>query len=503
MSTETELTGSPYHGPFDLILAGGQVVDGTGVARRLADVGILGDRIAAVGDLAAMPAASRRDVSGLIVAPGFIDTHTHDDNALLAWPEMPYKVSQGVTTTVVGNCGVSLAPLALSRELPRPLDLIADAPDYRFRRFRDYLDALDADPPAVNAAALAGHTTLRAGAVGSLDRAAARDEIRAMAIGLEEALEAGAIGLSTGLYYDTARAAPTSEVVALAHVVARFGGLYTTHLRDEGARVAEAIREAFTIGREARVPVVISHFKVAGRANYGRSRETLALIEEARRAQPVAIDAYPYTAGATELSMDRVVTADRVLVTWSKPMPEMAGRDLHALAGEWGVPVEEAVRRLHPAGAIYFQMDEADVRRILSWPETMIGSDGLPRDVHPHPRLWGTFPRVLGHYSRDLGLFSLEEAVRHMTSIPAERFGLAGRGVLRQGAFADLVVFDPARIADRATFEAPIAPAAGIELVMVNGRAVWEGGGHTGARPGRALRRADLDAPMRGLGWAS
>jgi N-acyl-D-amino-acid deacylase len=165
--------------------------------------------------------------------------------------------------------------------------------------------------------------------------------------------------------------------------------------------------------------------------------------------------------------------------------------------------VEEAVRRLHPAGAIYFQMDEADVRRILSWPETMIGSDGLPRDAHPHPRLWGTFPRVLGRYSRDLDLFSLEEAVRHMTSIPAERFGLAGRGVVRQGAFADLVVFDPARIADRATFEAPIAAAAGIELVMVNGRAVWDGGGHTGARPGRALCRQELDAPMRGLGWAS
>jgi N-acyl-D-amino-acid deacylase len=487
------------HAACDLILAGGRVIDGTGAPGRPADVGIRGDRIAAVGDLSAIEAAVRRDVTGLTVAPGFIDAHTHDDLALLSTPEMPFKVSQGVTTVVVGNCGISLAPLLPEGEPPRPLDLLGGRSAFRFPRTGDYLDALDAAPPALNAVCLVGHTTLRAGALERLDRPAGAGELRAMAGRLAQALEAGAIGLSSGVYYDTARAAPMAELVELARVAGRYDGLYAVHVRDEGDHVIEAMNEAFAVAREAGAPLVLSHHKVAGRANYGRSRETLAHLEAASRSQPVGLDAYPYVAGATELRMEAVGASDKVLITFSRAVPEATGRELAALAREWDVPVAEAVRRLQPAGAVYFLMDEEDVRRILAWPGTMIGSDSIPAEVHPHPRLWGAFPRLLGRYARELGLFSMEEAVRRMTSLPAGRFGLRDRGVVRAGAYADLVVLDERCVADRSTYEAPIAPAAGIELVLVNGQAVWQQGVSTGARPGRALRRQELDRPMNGF----
>ncbi len=418
---------------FDLILSGGQVIDGLGAPARRADVGICGDQVTAIGDLSAAHAGARRDVSGLVVAPGFIDAHTHDDLALLHTPEMAFKVSQGVTTVIVGNCGISPAPLELYGALPRPLDLLGDAGWFRFPTFSAYYAALDADPPAVNAAALVGHTTLRVGAMSRLDLPATPDELSRMAMRLEESLMAGAAGLSSGLAYSTASAASAAEVTALARRVAPHGGIYAAHLRDESATVMDAMEEALGIASEAGVPVIFSHHKVAGRANYGRSVETLALLEQAARRQPLGVDAYPYTAGATELSADRVAWADRVLVTFSKAMPEAAGRDLADVARELGVSVEEAIARLHPAGAIYFIMDEADVRRILAWPGVMIGSDSIPADAHPHPRVWGAFPRVLGRYSRELSLLSLEESVRRMTSLPAERFGLVDRGMLQRG----------------------------------------------------------------------
>ena len=240
------------------------------------------------------------------------------------------------------------------------------------------------------------------------------------------------------------------------------------------------------------MPVVISHHKCAGTRNHGRTRETLALIAAARERQSVALDVYPYVAGSTVLDARRLGEAERIIVTWSKARPECAGRDLDSIAAEMGVSRERAANALAPAGAIYFMMDEADVRRVLAFGHAMIGSDGLPHDAHPHPRLWGTFPRVLGHYVREVGLFPLEEAVRRMTGLPAAQFGLTDRGILRPGSYADLVLFDPDTIADRATFEAPTEPAAGIALVMVNGRAVWRDGAATGARPGRALRLAEL-----------
>jgi N-acyl-D-amino-acid deacylase len=314
---------------------------------------------------------------------------------------------------------------------------------------------------------------------------------------LQEALEAGAVGMSSGLAYAPAAGAPPAEIEALAQLLRPAGALYTTHMRNEGGAVLDSLEESFTAGRAAGVPVVISHHKTIGRENFGRTVETLPVIAAAIAHQEVGLDAYPYIASSTVLSAAQAERALKVLVTWSKSAPEQAGRELSAIAADWGVSEKEAVDRLQPAGAVYWTMDEADVQRVLRFEHTMIGSDGLPHDSHPHPRLWGAFPRVLGHYSRDLGLFGLEEAVRRMTGLSAVRFGLAGRGLLAGGAYADITIFDPATIADRATFEAPMTPAAGIEHVFVNGRPVWSEGKPTGERPGRALRRQQMQAEAR------
>lgn len=483
---------------YDLVLRNGRVIDGTGAAAFPADLGIAGDRIAAVGEIAMGAGTREIDVAGRAVAPGFIDVHTHDDRALIATPDMAMKVSQGVTTVVTGNCGVSLAPLVLDGAPPPPLDLIGGQGDYRYPTFAAYLDELDAAPAATNAACLVGHSSLRVGVMDDLDRPATPREVEAMRERLGEALQAGAIGLSTGLAYAPAAAAPTGEVIALAELLRAAGAIHTTHMRNESEHVLESLDETFAIGRAAHVPVVVSHFKVSGRANFGRSRETLPKIAEAMIHQPIGLDAYPYAASSTVLDPQWVRESTRVLVTWSEPAPEMAGRDLAEIAAEWGVDVPTAAARLCPAGAVYFAMDEADVRRILAFQHTMIGSDGLPHDSHPHPRLWGSFPRVLGHYAREEGLFPMEEAVRRMTGLPAKRFGLANRGVIHAGAYADITVFDPETVIDRATFAEPKQPAAGIELVMVNGEIVWQDGASTGARPGRALRRQQMQAEAAG-----
>jgi N-acyl-D-amino-acid deacylase len=410
---------------------------------------------------------------------------------------MAAKASQGVTTVVTGNCGISLAPLLLDAAPPPPLDLIGDSAHYRYGRFAEYFAALDEAPPALNAACLVGHSTLRVGAMSSLDRPAEDAELAQMCERLQEALDAGAVGMSSGLAYAPAAGAPPAEIEALARLLHPAGALYTTHMRNEGGAVVDSLEESFAAGRAAGVPVVISHHKTIGRENFGRTAETLPVIAAAIAHQEVGLDAYPYIASSTVLSAAQAERALKVLVTWSKSAPEQAGRELSAIAADWGVSEKEAVDRLQPAGAVYWTMDEADVQRVLRFEHTMIGSDGLPHDSHPHPRLWGAFPRVLGHYSRDLGLFGLEEAVRRMTGLSAARFGLAGRGTLAAGVYADITVFDPARIADRATFEAPMTPAAGIEHVFVNGRPVWSEGKPTGERPGRALRRQQMQAEAR------
>ncbi|MDX9860960.1 MAG: D-aminoacylase [Rhodospirillales bacterium] len=473
------------------IIAGGQVVDGSGASRRRADVAVTDGRIVAVGDLSGWTASAERiDAGGLIVAPGFIDVHTHDDRLLLAHPEMTPKVSQGVTTVVVGNCGISLAPLSPVGDPPPPLNLLGGQGDFCFPTFADYASALDAAPAAVNAVALVGHSTLRAAVMDDFGRAATAAETAGMAALLDESLAAGCAGLSAGLAYATAKAAPTDEVAALAARLRQAGGIFTLHLRDEADEVVASVEEAIAIGRRSGAPLVISHHKSGGRANWGLSRKTLDLIAAARaEGVRVDLDTYPYTASSTVLLKDFAARAERVLISWSEPHPETTGRDLAEVAEEWGVAVDAAVDRLLPAGAVYFQMDEDDLRRILAFEGTMVGSDSLPHDVRPHPRLWGTFSRVLGHYARDCGLFPLEEAVFRMTGNAAHVFGLGDRGRIAAGAAADIVMFDEARVLDRATYEAPFEPAVGIRRVLVNGETVWRDGGATGRRPGRLLGR--------------
>ncbi len=476
----------------DLIIRDATIIDGTGAARRRGDVGVTGDRITAVGDLGGASADREVLAGGRAVAPGFIDAHTHDDRAVLCGPAcMGCKISQGVTTVVVGNCGISLSPVRMTRRPVPPLDLLGDESWWTFGSFGEYADRLAHDPSPVNTVALIGHMSLRVEALdGQVDRAATDKEAERMRARLAECLAEGASGFSTGLYYPPNAPAPTEEVIAVAEALRAARGIYVTHMRDEGEGVLESIEETLRIGRATGSPVVISHHKCSLPENYGRSVETLPAIDRGAQGQQVDFDVYPYAAGSTVLIPDRVRPDVPVKVTWSIPHPEMTGRMLDAVAVEWGLTLREAAERLLPAGAIMFQMQEADVRRILAHPRSMIGSDGLPHDDFPHPRLWGTFPRVLGHYARDLGLFSLETAVHKMTGRTAEVFGLPGRGVIRPGAYADLVLFDPATIRDAADFEQPTQPAEGIVETWVNGRSTWVGGlGATTARAGRLVTR--------------
>jgi len=475
---------------YDLIVRGGTVVDGTRAPRFAADVAVAGGRIAVVGELAGARGAEELDAAGRIVAPGFIDAHTHDDRLLLSAPDMAPKASQGVTTVVAGNCGISLAPMPAGAKPVPPLDLLdAEGGWFRFPSFGDYVAALRAAPAATNCALLVGHSTLRVQTLARLDRPASAAETGRMRALVDEALAAGAIGVSTGLWYEPASAATPEEVIEVCRPLAARRGIYCTHMRDEGDGVLESLEETFRVGRALGVPVVVSHHKVMGRANHGRSAETLALIAARMREQPIGLDCYPYCASSTILTASRVGVATRVLVTWSQPHPEYAGLELAEIARRMDVSLDAAIAKLVPAGAIYFSMDEADVQRILAFEPTMVGSDGLPHDAAPHPRLWGTFPRVLGHYARGLGLFPLETAVHKMTGLTAKTFGLADRGVLKPGFAADLTVFDAGTVDEAASFARPVAPARGVETVVVNGEIVWRDGRPTGARPGRVLGR--------------
>lgn len=474
---------------FDLLIHGGTVIDGTRAPRVEADIGIRGGRIAAIGALGGHPARQRLAAHGRIVAPGFIDAHTHDDLAVFAQPDMAFKVSQGVTTVVTGNCGISPAPLEPDTPAPPPISLAVAGPQGRFPTFAAFLQALRAQPAALNVAPLLGHTTLRARTMAALDRPANEGEVAAMQAHVREALAAGALGVSTGTWYPPAAAASTEEIIEVCRPLTGSGGVYATHMRDEGDAVMAALDETFRIGRELQVPVVVSHHKVMNEANWGRSQQTLAHIAQAMRGQAVCLDCYPYTAGSTMLHNDPARLNGRILIAHSTPQPQMAGRELDDIAREWGVEKMEAVRRLQPASAIYFSMSEGDVQRILAFEDTMVGSDGIPLGERPHPRLWGTFPRVLGRYSRELKLFPLETAVWKMTGLTASNFGLAGRGVLAEGAAADVVVFDADTVIDTASYEDPKQPARGIEAVVVNGVAVWGAQGGTGQRPGQVLAR--------------
>lgn len=473
----------------DTIIAGATVYDGSGAEPFLADVVLRGGVIHAIRP-PAPPPADAIDGRGLALAPGFIDAHTHDDLIAIAAPQMTAKITQGVTTVVVGNCGISAhADFSTAAQLPDPMVLLGDATQFRHADFAAYAAAVEAAQPATNVIALVGHTVLRARHLDRLDREATPEEGAAMRRDLEEALAAGAFGLSTGLAYGNANAASTQEVMALSEALRGTGALYCTHLRSEAGAITEALEEAFTIGRHAEAPVIVSHLKCAGAPQYGRSGEILAMMEQAAQDHPVGCDCYPYTASSSTLDLKQVVPETPIKITWSEGDPAQAGRMLADIATDWGTSLREAAIRLQPAGAVYHCMTESDVDAILAHRLTMVGSDGLPCDPRPHPRLWGSFPRVLGHYARERGLFPLATAIRKMTGLPADRFGLPNRGYIREGYAADLVLFDAASIADTATYDDPAQPAAGLLRVWVNGVPTLDAQGPTGARGGHMLRR--------------
>lgn len=476
---------------YDVLIRNANVLDGSGAPPFRADVAIQDDRICAIGTMDHATATTVIDAQERYLAPGFIDVHTHDDTNVIRTPEMLPKLTQGVTTVVVGNCGISASPVTLADDVPDPMNLLGNIEDFRYPSFADYANAVDVAMPSINVAALVGHTSLRSQVMDSFTRPASADEISAMEALLRQALDEGALGLSSGLAYRNAIHAPSDEMAPLVSAVGESGGVYTTHLRNEFAGLLEAMDEAFTTARDGQVPLVISHLKCAGAGNWGGAGQALSKLEEAAQHQHAHCDCYPYTAGSSTLDLGQVTDEIEITITWSQPHPEQARRPLKDIAAEWQMSLLDAARKLQPAGAVYHNMSEADMQQVLAHPLSMVGSDGLPNDPHPHPRLWGAFPRVLAHYSRDLNLMPLAEAVRKMTRLSAANFGLTDRGVIRVGAYADLTLFDLDVLEDTASYETPIAAAKGIDMVVVNGKLAYYQGAITDQRSGRMLRRTE------------
>ena len=487
---------------YDLHIKNGEVIDGTGAPKFKADIVVDNGKIIGVfcpenkdvrdpsenHFLSNFSATTVINAENKIVSPGFIDVHTHDDENVFKDPSLSSKISQGVTTCIAGNCGISLAPFSYKGNVPAPIALLGKKDVFRFPRIKDYVEKFNSTPSSVNLALLTGHSMLRVEAMnGEFDRAANSKEISKMIEKLELAIQDGSIGLSTGLAYPAANAAPTEEIVKLTKILPKYNAVFTTHMRNEAVNVINSVKETIDIAKASKVRTIISHHKCAGRTNWGKSKETLKLIDKAKQESYLDLDCYPYTASSTMLLKDFVKRADKVLVTWSDKYPDISGQDLNELALKFNCSVDETIDKLYPAGAIYFQMDDEDLNRILEFPGTMIGSDGIPGDRHPHPRLWGTFPRVLGKYSREMKLFSLEEAIYKMTGKSASVFGLEGRGVIKTGAYADLVIFNPDTVNDRATYESPKLHSEGIENVFVNGKIVWNKGEPTNVRSGMFL----------------
>jgi N-acyl-D-aspartate/D-glutamate deacylase len=483
----------------DLVFRNVRIIDGTGGPARDGDVAVSGDRITALGSAGAEvgPATEEIDGRGQVLAPGFVDVHTHDDGALLRHPGMEFKVAQGCTSVVIGNCGFSAAP---SHEgMADASGLVGVAPTWE--DLAGFAEAVTEVAPAINAMALVGHNTVRALVMGNERReptAAELDQMRGM---VARAMEQGACGFSTGLVYEPGRYSATDEIVALASEAAAAGGLYATHIRNEADRLLDAVGEAITVGREAGLPVQLSHHKAAGRRNWGRVRESLALVDEAVAAgADITLDVYPYTAGSGPMAqyfnmddLDREL-AEVIRFASCPAFREYEGRMAIDLAAEQGVDVTEVIRQVltapegHRTICIQFIIDEADIDTNLRHRLMMVGSDGIPDLAgRPHPRLFGTFPRVLGRYVRDRQVLGLEEAVRRMTSVSCARFGLAERGQVAEGWYADLVLFDPDTVRDEATYDDPKREPTGIDTVVVNGHVALRQGRHVPDRRGRFL----------------
>lgn len=526
----------------DLLVADARIVDGTGSTPFRGAVAVEGDRISRIiRDGQPEPVAARRiDASGLVLAPGFVDVHQHSDATPFVEPGMGSMLRQGVTTVVVGNCGTSAYPFEGAPERAAAAGADAATLGLTWTTFGEYLDAIDRSRPALNVAGLVGHGTLREAVLsGDQRRVPTRDEMAGMGERLRDALQEGAVGLSTGLIYAPGMHATADEIVELASVLAEHGGLYASHVRGESDHVFDAVTECIEIGRRAGVPSHVSHLKVESRPMWGRAGELLALIDAERgRGADVTADQYPYTAWETELAaalppwtspqelpdvladptarsrlrssmetgepgwdgLGRSIGWDHVVIGAHLPAPEMTGRTIAEITAERRLEPFEVVAELLLAdpytGMVGHGMREDDVRTIVARPDVFVASDALA--VSPdgplgrfavHPRYYGTFARVLGRYVREERLLSLEDAVRKMTSLPAERFGLAGRGRIAEGAAADVVLVDPDRVRDLASYDRPHAFAEGVELVVVNGRVAWDGS--AGERAGRALRRGE------------
>ena len=539
--------------PYDVLLTGGWIVDGSGNPRFAGDLAISGDRIAAMGHLPGAAARETLDVSGLVVAPGFIDMLGHSEMRVLTDNRVLSKITQGVTTEVTGEGG-SVAPLTDALVAQDSAYLKRYGLDVDWRDLDGYFAHLERTGTTINIATFVGATQARRVVIGDVDRAATADELARMAALVDTMMLQGALGLSSSLIYAPAIYASTEELVALATAARRRGGIYATHMRNEGDRIDDALNETFHIARAANIPVEIWHLKVAGRANWGRMPHVLRRLDSVRNAGlDVTADQYPYVASAT--SLDAIIPAwahdggtDSLLARLGRPATRTAIRDsilrgagrgenmYRGVGGGGGVliasvfadslrylqgqrlsevararsrdPLETAFDILladHArTGAIYFSMSESDVAAALQtwWVAVNTDYGGVAPDgpfgtARPHPRTYGSFTRILGPYVRERRLLPLEQAVRKMTSLPAQRVGLQERGMLRRGMFADVTVFDPRTVADRATFVEPHQPSVGVVHVFVNGQAVLRSGAVTAARPGRGLRGPGYIPPDR------
>ncbi len=497
----------------ELLLVNGRVIDGTGNSWYYADIAIRDGRIQAIGRNLPRQATRIIDAQNRIIAPGFIDVHTHIEDDEARDPLAQSFIHDGVTTCITGNCGLSNVDIG------------------------KYLNWIDSLKPSINVASLIGQNDIRRAVIGRANRTATSEEMKKMEQLTEKAMRDGAVGLSTGLIYIPGTFTPTEEIVALARIAGKYNGVYATHMRDEGDSITQAIEEALRIGREGNLPVQISHFKLSGQQNWGRSTQTLALVEAARTAgQDVTIDQYPYTASSTSISTlipDHILADGQdsirarlqrpeirkeviasikarlkkrglkhlnyAVVAYFKPDTSYNGKSIEQInlmkgrkhKAKYEAETVMDIQLAGGASAVFHGMGEADVRRILKYPFNMIASDATIRILNegmPHPRGYGTNARVLGKYVREEKIISLEEAIRRMTSLPAQKFNLKDRGLLKEGMAADIVVFDEKTVQDIATFEKPHAYSKGFEYVLVNGVLTVDQGKHTQARGGKALR---------------
>jgi len=529
---------------FDTVIKSGRILDGTGNPWYAADVGIQGGRITRIQkEIDPQFARQVIDAQGLTVCPGFFDSHSHDDVYLLVNPRCDEKILQGVTTNVIGNCGISVSPLSDEHRAEATSFLAVmcgqqvSTEELNIQTFGEYLARLEALKPGINVLPLVGHSTVRIATMGTVNRAPSENELLEMKDRVARAMEEGAFGLSTGLIYAPGNYARTEEIVELAKAAGQFHGIYTTHMRSEGDAEPAAIAETFRIGQEAGIPVHISHHKVVGKQNWGKSVDTLKMMAEARASGVEATcDQYPYRAGSTFLAAvlpPSVLAGGPAVFTTKLKDPGFRAQIVETIESESAAGWENLIKGAGFEGLvisvsrhegyvgksisdiarmenkspydvifdlvidealgciiILFMMDEGDIIRIMRNPWTMIGTDGIPgfgvKKVHP--RMSGTFPRILGRYVREQGILTIEEAIRKMTSLPAQTFGVQDKGLLKEGFDADVVIFDPATILDQATYEEPNQGPVGIHYVLVNGEIAAENGKVTGATSGKVLR---------------